>query len=317
MMHDDIVPEDGLLRPLYDASPPPELWNRVALGTAEPAQRHRLWRVANPWRGRRRPLAGALTMSVVLGVVGLTLGLRGLTSGQSDVGSGTRLTSTSCDPGAGLETPAPSDFSSSAAGSGASTGNPDAGLSDAQRDALHKQAWSVFQQRYAAWVQSMKTENIDLHALPRQVVGGTPLPGQASLRDAVAKADVIVVGCISAIRPMATSGTETTVSVEQTLKGSVGSDVLVDQTGGLFPTPDYKSAVIGQGAESLLLPGDRAILLLQKSTTSSDYTIQNISGWYQVVAGVVHGISSWSTTTVNGKTEADFVQRIKDAEAAS
>jgi hypothetical protein len=313
-MRDDVLPEDELLRPLYEATPSDRLRHRVL--AAPPRMTRRSWfrGLADPARPPRyRPVGGALTMAMVVGVAGAAVGVHSLSADRSGANGATNLAGTSCNPGAGLETPV-SDPTSSAA-SATSTFGPDneAGLSDSQREALHKQGWSNFQHRYTAWVKSLKVDKVDLHSLPRHPLNTLALPGQPSLRDAVAKADVIVVGCVSAIRPRTSlSGTNTTFSVEQTVKGSSISNVTFTQSGFLFPTADYSGAVILQSADgALLLPGERAVLLLQKSS-SDGYVIQSVSGWYQVVNGVVrsNGFNRWGES-VDGRTEGDFVQMLK------
>ncbi len=315
-MRDDVLPEDELLRPLYEATPPDRVRRRVL---AAPPRRTRLrWfpGLGDPARPLRyRPLAGALLMAVVVGVAGAAVGVHSLTADRSGSSSATRLAGTSCNPDAGLETPDPAPNSSAASAAGTFPPDNEAGLSDSQREALHQQGWRNFQQRYMAWVKALKEKKIDLRSLPRQSLLASVLPGEPSLRAATAKADLIVVGCVSAIRPTSPlGGTDTTFSVEQTLKGPGTSTVFLHQSGLLFPTPDYSGATILQAADgALLVPGDRAVLLLQKSSTGG-YSIQSISGWYQVVSGVVrsNGFSSWGKS-IDGQTEAEFVQALKAA----
>jgi hypothetical protein len=193
--------------------------------------------------------------------------------------------------------------------------NPDAGLTDSQRDALHKQAWSVFQQRYSSWLSGLDVTKLDLRSLSREVVNSTVLPGQPSLHDAMAQADLVVVGTVGAILPAGGGGTETNFTVDQVVKGSPASSVSILQASSLFPTPDYKSAIIGDSdGGPLLLPGDRAALLLKKSPTG-DYTIESISGWYQITGGGVRSniLNTWGQS-FNGKSEADFIQLLKAAQ---
>jgi hypothetical protein len=95
---------------------------------------------------------------------------------------------------------------------------PEAGLSDSQRMDLHQQVWNTFEQRYTAWVNALRVDQLDLPSLPRHPLNALVLPGQGSLRDAVVKADLIVVGTVSAIRPTI-GGTDTTFSVRSDRQG--------------------------------------------------------------------------------------------------
>ncbi len=202
---------------------------------------------------------------------------------------------------------------------GAALPNAEAGLSDSQREALHQQGWSNFQQRYESWRSALKLSQLDLRSVPKGSLNAGVLPGQPTLQAAVAKADLIVVGTVSAIQPKSSfGGTDTTFSVEQTLKGPAATSVLFTQSALFFPTPNFKGTTILQAADgALLVPGDRAVLLLQKSTTGG-YAIQSISGWYQVSGGVVrsNGYNTWGKS-IDGQTEAGFVQLIKAAAGLS
>ncbi len=193
--------------------------------------------------------------------------------------------------------------------------NPDAGLSDAEREARYAQLWSEFEQRYTAWLNDLDISKLDLRSLPRGDIMADYEPGQPSLRGAVARADLIVVGTVSAIKPTPFSGTITTISVDQTFKGQSVSTVVVNQAGGLRPAnQDWTGVTIAQGGNgAMLLPGDRAVLLLENDKRVG-YYIQGFSGWYQVVCGLVHSNpgNAWGAS-VNGITEAAFVQQLQAA----
>ncbi len=181
--------------------------------------------------------------------------------------------------------------------------NPEAGMTDAQRQAFHDQQWASFDQQYRAWIGSLKVDQFDLHSLPRNTLTGDWAPGQSTLHDAVAHADLIVVGTVSAIQPTPYSGTVTTMAVGQTLKGSPVSSVQVTQQGGLRPTLNWTGTSIAEAANgALLLPGDRAVLLLQK--TSLGYEIQSASGWYEIVGGAVqvNSLNTFGASVVGGVT---------------
>lgn len=199
-------------------------------------------------------------------------------------------------------------------GAATNPANPEAGMSDAEREAVHQQGTSAFQQRLTSWVNSLNLQNLNLHALPHVSMTASAVAGQPSLADAAAKADLIVVGTVSLIHPRAMSGTETTFTVDQTLKGTSVPTVTFNQSGTLVPTPDWNGTTILDGPDgSLLLPGDSAVLLL-RSDGAGGYLIQSISGWYQVVDGLIqaNGLSPWGKA-LDGQTESAFIQLIQAA----
>ena len=191
--------------------------------------------------------------------------------------------------------------------------NPEAGLSDPEREALHQRLWNEFVTRYTVWLNSLDIGKLDLHSLPRGELSALYVPGQPSLREAVARADLIVVGRVLAIRPTPFSGMVTTFSVDGALKGPAAPTVVFTQTGGLEPTQDWSGIVIAEGGNgAMLLPGDRAVLLLE--WTSLGYEIQSSSGWYQVVNGVVqpNSLNTWGAS-IDGIAEAAFLQQLQAA----
>jgi hypothetical protein len=194
-----------------------------------------------------------------------------------------------------------------------SPANPEAGMTDGQRVTLHQQQWGAFDKQYTAWVSGLKVDQLNLHSLLRSPLNAEWDAEQPSQHDAVAKADLIVVGTVASLRLTPYSGTPTTFVVDQTLKGQPVSTVEVTQSGGLRPTDNWAGVTIAEGENAtFLLPGDRAVLLLQKSKLG--YEIQSVSGWYQIVGGLVHpnSLNSWGTS-VNGSTEAAFLQALRAA----
>jgi hypothetical protein len=100
-MRDDSRPEDALLRPLYEASPPPDLWQRAM--APRPGSRLR-WPLGlgDPARPRRlhRPLVAALAMSVVVGVAGAAVGLHSLNEARPGTAGGASQPASSSAPSA-------------------------------------------------------------------------------------------------------------------------------------------------------------------------------------------------------------------------
>jgi hypothetical protein len=190
--------------------------------------------------------------------------------------------------------------------------DPTAGLSDSERDALYQRTWNEFEVSYTAWLAALDVSKLDLRSLPRYELNTEWAPGQPTLRDAVARADMIVVGNVTGFNPKTFS---TTLSVDKTLKGAPVFTVELAQGGHLSPTEDWTGVTISEeGNRALLLPGDRAILLLQQDGKGG-YYIQGVSGWFQVVDGLMRAnyYNDWRRASVDGETEAAFVQQLSAA----
>jgi hypothetical protein len=192
--------------------------------------------------------------------------------------------------------------------------DPEAGLTDVQKEALHQQARSTFVTRYTAWLNTLNIAALDLHGLRRYDLNADVLPGQPTLTAAVQQAGLVVVGTVMAITPTTFSGTNTTLGVDQVVKGTTQSPLTNNQGGGLRPTLDWTGVTIADEPGSpLLLPGDRAILFLQVDNLGRLY-IQSVSGWYQVTGGLVTASAGNPfASSVTGKTEATFIQQIQSA----
>src|SRR5436309_5314856 len=195
--------------------------------------------------------------------------------------------------------------------------DPEAGLTDAERDALHRRLWDQFVTRYTAWLQCVDISKLDLHALPRHELNTSWLPGQLNLSEAASKANLIIIGTVREFSPTPFSGTNTALAIDETLKGSPAPTLKIAQDGGVRPTEDWTGVTISEGGNrAMLLPGDRAVLLLQEDGEDGKggYYIQGVSGWFQIVNGVVRANSynEWGPS-VEGKTEAEFVEMIKAA----
>lgn len=193
--------------------------------------------------------------------------------------------------------------------------NPYAGLSDAQQQALEQQQQKEFEAHYRAWLSTLDYNHMDLHGLPRVPSTADVGPGQElSLHDAVAHADMIVIGTVSGFHPRPFSGIETTLSVDRVLKGPPTPTITVIQSGALQPTPDWSGVFIVQPVEEpLLLPGDRAVLLIQTAPDGTFY-IQSGTGFYQVVNGAVQPgpVNTWGLS-VRCMTEPAFLRQLTAA----
>ena len=189
--------------------------------------------------------------------------------------------------------------------------NPESGLTDAQRATLQAQEEQAFERRYTTWVNGLRVGAINLHRLPRVSLNASVVPGQATLRRAVSAADLIVAATVSSIMPTPFSGTYVNLTIDQTIKGPASSSLIIDQAGGLRPTPDWSGIVIAQlDGESMLLPGDRAVLLLEKSPTGG-YFVQSVSGSFSVVNGLIQPTPlNPFGQSIAGLTEGAFIQQV-------
>jgi hypothetical protein len=180
-----------------------------------------------------------------------------------------------------------------AAGSGKGpTVNPDAGRTDAERQAIYETMRANYEAHYAQWVGSIDLAKIDLSTLPHVAMNVQVVSGQPTLAAAISQADRVVIGTATSLQPTA-NGTLVIVQVSRTLKGPQTQSVVIHQASGLRPTPDWRGVFIADSpAEPLLLPGGRVELLLQNSpngsangSVSSALEIQSVSGMYYFTAG--------------------------------
>ena len=185
-------------------------------------------------------------------------------------------------------------------------------MTDSQKEALHQAGRKTWEQRIADWSRCLDLAKIDLRSLQQDPTTSDCVPGPSSLRAAVAAADVVVVATVAEVQPTAMNGTESSFSISRTLKGPSRSTLDVKQSWGLYPpNPDYTGIVIALGCDNMpLLPGDRAILFLEKLTDGT-YSIE-VSGAFPVSGGAVHaqGYPAWQRSA-DGETEAEFVQQVK------
>jgi hypothetical protein len=264
---------------------------------------------------------GAFRLAAAVGAIaaiGMTAGVGvyvAAPGGEEEVSpeahSGTRLgsgTALDCAPMIMPASPVPTPSK------GVPLPDPHAGSSDSERMALYERLRAEGEARLAAWLACLDTNRLDLHSLARSGINIEWAPGELSPPDAVAKADAIVVGNVTGFSPTPSSGTNTTFAVSQMLKGSPTATLAIMQIGGLSPTEDGTGVTISEaGNGAMLLPSDHAVLLLQKDGEGG-YYIQGVSGWFQIVDGVVRAnyFNEWRGS-VEGKTEAEFVDMIKAA----
>lgn len=140
--------------------------------------------------------------------------------------------------------------------------NPEAGLSDSQRQALHNAAHA----RNSQFLREFVSGGRDPHSLPAIRVETYAAP-PLTLASALSAADTIVQGRVRTVTfvdnpsggmPIATA----TVDVTRNIKGSTSAVITVQQLGG--PVAHGSSGALAEfDTDQLLLPGDEAILMLK------------------------------------------------------
>jgi hypothetical protein len=163
-------------------------------------------------------------------------------------------------------------------------------LTDAQRNALYQSNNAQFQSKLNAWYAHLNTKTLDLHHLQRGgMMANFAPPEAAKFSDAVAGATVVPTGTVTDIRTTPWSvGTlpesYVTVRVEALTKGSAPGTVVIHQLGGIVPSLDWTRAEIEDADPApVLLPGDRAMLLLRSdSRVSGDFVTEGYTGEYLI-----------------------------------
>lgn len=165
--------------------------------------------------------------------------------------------------------------------------------SPARPEDPNKKAEKEFFLRYNAWLDSPVAQNLDLRSLPRDFLMADFLPSEASLDAATARADLIVLGEAVDYK-FGSWGSSVTLKVEAVLKGQMATTVTVSLPGGPQPdNADFTKATLVEGeAAPILLPGDRALLFLQRSPDGKRLSVQPYSGYYRVdPSGKVHPLT--------------------------
>lgn len=190
------------------------------------------------------------------------------------------------------------------------TPNPDAGLTDANRNAKYNAMRSEFDAHYAQWLAALDLSQLDLGALPHSEINSFHRGPVGDITAAAAAADVIVTGSVTHLA-LGSSGSTATVVVDRLLKGTASREVLVRQAGGLRPAPDWKEVIVADSsAAPTLLPGDSVLLLLQRSS-GDEYEVQGYTGTYLLKNGTVVPVEgNPSASAMQGKTAAEAVSAI-------
>jgi hypothetical protein len=186
---------------------------------------------------------------------------------------------------------------------------PDAqGLTDADRIAYQRAHPTPYQVGLNKWFASDFVRSLDLHSLPQSPSGADPARGYASLQESIDHADLIVLGQVESVRP--TGLLRTTFRVDRAVKGDPGRALTFDQVARLDPFPDWGHPQLVYSVDApLLLPGDRALLMLEINPNVGPLII-NFSGEYRSTAGRISTVKDNLFHDVDGLTENELLGRI-------
>ncbi len=191
--------------------------------------------------------------------------------------------------------------------------DPEQGLTDQQREALHAAELQQFETHYSQWVTRLDVTTLNWSSLRHGSMMGQVLPPPQSLRDAEDRSPSIVVGSVSKITPDPQPyGTTVSFHVERAIKGGAAADINIWQSAHLEPTDDWTSAVIVDAEWApLLLPGDRYVLFLAPSKEPGKYTVQDFTGTYRVLNGQIQGLpGNPFAESVNGLGETSLISTL-------
>lgn len=188
--------------------------------------------------------------------------------------------------------------------------DPDCGLTDEEKHAKHTAASNAFFTRLGEWFKSDYVRGLDPKPLPRYDSLGGHTPGEPSLAKAVRKADLAVLGTVTAAR-FVHGHLVSSFRVERIAKGRAPELVTVRQDHGVRPEEGFTSAsMIVEPNAPVLLPGDRAVLLLTEE--KDGYGIGVYSGAYASSGGKVRATEGNSFRgEVDGLTEDELMDRIE------
>jgi hypothetical protein len=169
----------------------------------------------------------------------------------------------------------------------ASSGPNEVGLTDAQRMAVHHQGWVDYESHYRAWLAGIDMSKLNWSTLSRHALNASYAPPEPTLDAAILKADYIIEGSVTEVRPTVFSGTSTTIRVYNSMKGSPGSSIEIVQMGGLEPTSDWQGVTIVSAENApFMVPGDQALLFVFKNSQGRLET-EGWNGSLQIEDGLI------------------------------
>lgn len=193
--------------------------------------------------------------------------------------------------------------------------NPEAGMTDEERLALHAEAHAI----NARYLADFNARNGDPRSLPVVEVESYAGPSAVTLDEAVRESELIIRGKVVGVTfesapgggmPLATSSVEVTAS----LVGDGPGAVKVFQEGGPVAQGDG-GGLVQDDVDPILMPGDSVILLLTYDKKLGAYRTRPGVGVNVIEAdGMVRAQEANPfADEINGLKAADFVRKIEAA----
>jgi hypothetical protein len=187
--------------------------------------------------------------------------------------------------------------------------NPDEQRSFAERDQKYRDASDSFDRRYREWFSSPHT-TVDPRTLPRGEMLALQVAGADTFAAALERAALAVSGQVISVR-FEPYRTITEFRVDRHAIGEAGEVLTFLQGGYLWPERDFIGAhLVEASGTPLLLTGDRAVLLLDRSA-EGDLYIQGFSGWYRIQNGKTASVKGNKFRTADGLTADQLMDRIQ------
>jgi hypothetical protein len=199
----------------------------------------------------------------------------------------------------------------------------DLGKSDQDIRARQQAGETVAEAKYRAWLDNFVASGQDPRSLERRPMdGGRAAPPKPNLATATLDAEAIISGVVEkadyslGYYAKGFDGTIVTIRLDSVAKGALiqGQTMQVRMAGGPEPYQDYKDGYLAYAKEApLLLPGDRAVLFLNRDTVG-EYEPHAFTGVYNIVNGQVRALDGNPFKQVTeGLTEAAFMTLIGTA----
>ena len=186
-------------------------------------------------------------------------------------------------------------------------------MTDAEELVASTAGRNEFHARYRAWLDEFIASGSDPRDLPQSPIMAYYMPPLTDLPSAIGEATSVVVGTASSVSFHHGGGATVTFVVDRTLKGELGDSVTIEQGGGPMPNPDWESGTLAYAENApLLLPGDRAILLLEPADGGA-WWVQSFTGIYRIEGPVVRALDGNPFRgDVDGMPLETFVTRIQE-----
>ncbi|MPZ48982.1 MAG: hypothetical protein GEU75_06680 [Dehalococcoidia bacterium] len=195
--------------------------------------------------------------------------------------------------------------------------NPTTGMTPDEITEYHNQARQDFAMRYREWLAGFAQSGVDVRCLePSESMADYRGPAHGDLASALTAADVVVLGTVESLR-YEEFRTLAKLRIDVLLKGDGyrGATLEFWTPGGPFPRQDYgyASAFLAYHPPvPPLLPGDRALLLLEYEPQTDGLWVQPYSGEYLLSSGRVMAIeASDFGRSLNGLSEKALLDLVR------